>query len=70
MATEYALQRLLVIDAPTLAGAFNAASDVLVHAMRADKIDSFLHEKASERLVAVGRRQRAGSEPIDYSTEL
>lgn len=48
------LQRLLAIQSPTLEGAMNEASDLLVAAMGADKVDIFLYEPESDSLVALG----------------
>jgi two-component system, OmpR family, sensor kinase len=52
--SRYALQRLLAIQAQTLKGALDEASDLLVQTMGADKIDAFIYEQSSESLVALG----------------
>lgn len=51
---RYALQQLLAIDALTLRDALNQASDLMVQAMGADKIDAFVYESSSESLIAMG----------------
>lgn len=51
---QYTLQRLLEIDATTLEGALNAASDILSEAMGAEKIDAFMFDPTSNSLVAIG----------------
>jgi len=51
---QYTLQRLLEINATTLKGALNSASDILSEVMGAEKIDAFVFEPASNSLVAVG----------------
>src|SRR5437868_4217702 len=60
-----ALQRLLMLDAIDLEAALNQAADVIADVLQADKADVFLHDTASESLVALGtsrtpmgRRQR------------
>lgn len=60
------LERLLAIDATEVKGALDEASMLLIEALGADKVDAFLHDPATDTLVAVGtsntpvgRRQRA-----------
>jgi two-component system, OmpR family, sensor kinase len=48
------LQRLLGIQAPELRPALDQASSLVAEALDADKIDVFLHEPASDTLVAMG----------------
>lgn len=62
----FTLERLLAIDAPTVAGALDAASGLLSEALGADKVDTSLYDPATDSLVAdgtsdtpMGRRQRA-----------
>lgn len=49
-----ALERLLAIDATSVKGALDQASQGLAEALGADKVDVFLHEPASASLVALG----------------
>lgn len=49
-----ALERLLAIDATSVTGALDQASQGLAAALGADKVDVFLHEPASASLVALG----------------
>ena len=60
------LQRLLGIASPELRPALDQASDLVAEALGADKVDVFLHEAATDSLVAMGtsrtpmgRRQKA-----------
>lgn len=60
------LRRLLGLDATTLEGTLAGASDIVAEVLRAEKVDAFLLEPASQSLVAVGvsdtplaHRQRA-----------
>jgi DNA-binding CsgD family transcriptional regulator len=60
------LARLLGIASPELRPALDQASDLVAEALGADKVDVFLHEAASDSLVALGtsrtpmgRRQHA-----------
>lgn len=55
----YTLQRLLTIQATSLADTMNQASDLLAQAMGADKIDIFLYERETETLVALGTSNTA-----------
>src|ERR671916_2693615 len=48
------LARLLGIASPELRPALDQASDLVAEALGADKVDVFLHEAASESLVALG----------------
>jgi len=48
------LQRLLAIDGLTLSEALTQACNVVADALRADKVDIFLHEAARDSLVAIG----------------
>src|SRR5215210_2414319 len=48
------LQRLLGIQAPELRPALDHACNLVAEALRADKVDVFLHEAASDSLVAMG----------------
>jgi len=48
------LELLLAIDAATLAEALQQASDLVAEALRAEKVDAFLYEPASDSLVALG----------------
>jgi two-component system, OmpR family, sensor kinase len=54
IASQYALQRLLSIDATTLSVALNEASDLLTQTMGADKVDAFIYDASNESLVALG----------------
>jgi hypothetical protein len=54
------LQRLLAIDAPMLPEALTQACNVVSDALRADKVDAFLHEAARDSLVALG----ASTQPL------
>lgn len=54
IASQYALQQLLSIDAMTVRQALNQASDLMAQTMGADKIDAFMYEPSNESLVAVG----------------
>lgn len=49
-----ALERLLAIDATSVRGALDQASQGFAEALEADKVDVFLHEPASASLVALG----------------
>lgn len=49
-----ALQRLLGLQISDLQAALNAAAQQIADAMRADKVDVFLHEAATETLFAIG----------------
>lgn len=53
-ALYYTLQRLMEVDATTVKGALNSASDLLAEAMRTDKIDAFIMNPANQILVALG----------------
>ncbi len=60
------LERLLAITAPTLQDTLQEASDALAEALRAEKTDAFLYNRASDSLVALstsrtplGQRQHA-----------
>jgi DNA-binding CsgD family transcriptional regulator len=48
------LQRLLAIQAPQLRPTLDQASSLVNEALRADKVDVFLYEAASDSLVAMG----------------
>ena len=48
------LVRLLGIASPELRPALEQASNLVADALRADKVDIFLHEVASDSLVALG----------------
>ena len=48
------LERLLTIQATELTGVLAAASQVMVEALSADKVDVFLHDPASDSLVVSG----------------
>jgi signal transduction histidine kinase len=61
-----ALERLLAIDAAELGEVLSGAADVVGDELRADKVDVFVHDPASDSLVALGtshtpmsRRERA-----------
>lgn len=49
-----ALERVLVIDAVELRDALTEAADVVADELRADKVDVFVHDPASDTLVALG----------------
>lgn len=53
------LQQLLAIDATEVQPALNQASDLLVGALGADKIDVFLYEPSKDSLVAMGTSHTA-----------
>ncbi|HEX9988618.1 MAG TPA: GAF domain-containing sensor histidine kinase [Chloroflexia bacterium] len=48
------LEQLLAIESTSLKSALNQASDLLVSAINADKIDAFLFDPSNQTLVAVG----------------
>ncbi len=48
------LERLLAIQATAVKPARDEASTLIAHALRADKVDTFLHNPAITSLVAVG----------------
>lgn len=48
------LERLMEIEATEVKGALDEASDLVAEALRAEKIDAFLHDPAADTLVAVG----------------
>lgn len=60
------LKRLLAIDATTVRGTMEQVSQLVAEVLHAEKVDAFLHEAATDTLVAVGtsatpmaRHQRA-----------
>jgi len=53
-ALHYTLQRLMAIDALTLKEALDQASDQMVVAMGADKVDAFVFDAPTKSLVALG----------------
>src|SRR5690349_6332019 len=56
------LQQLLEIEATDVDRALNEASDLVGLALRADKVDVFLHDAATDELVALGVSDTAMSE--------
>lgn len=48
------LKRLLAVDATTVRGTMEQVSQLVAEVLQAEKVDAFLHEAATETLVAVG----------------
>jgi len=48
------LERLLTIQAPEVTAALDEASQWVAEALGADKADAFLHDRATDSLVALG----------------
>ncbi|HZN96046.1 MAG TPA: hypothetical protein VFB81_25195, partial [Myxococcales bacterium] len=48
------LEKLLAMPASTMDVSLSAACDLVAAALRADKVDAFLHDPSRESLVALG----------------
>ena len=71
-----ALERVLEIDGTDLRDVLSRAADVIVGEVRADKVDVFVHDRASDTLVALGtshtpmteRERAAGLDRLPVAT--